>query len=105
MSLARVHLDARNDSRIGENFDKGSAILLLLANRLVVEDRAADALAEPGRGHNQLPIGAPGLLGQGNPQPGKSFVAGWITFIHRQQTLVAGDQLARGVDKLLRVHL
>jgi hypothetical protein len=23
---------------------------------------------------------------------GKSFVAGWITFIHRQQALVAGNQ-------------
>ena len=102
---AGVDFDAGNDSRIGEDFDKGSAIFLLLADRLVVEDRATDALTETGRGHNQLPIGAPGLLGLGNPQPGKSFVAGWIAFIHRQQALVAGDQRPRGVYQLLRIHL
>src|SRR5208337_4676503 len=75
-----VNFDAGNDSRIDEDFDKGSAIVLLLADRLVVEDRATDAFAEAGRGHNQLPIGAPSLLCLGNPQPGKSLVAGWIAF-------------------------
>ena len=43
-----VDLDAGNDSRIGEDFDKGSAIFLLLADRLVVEDRATNALTETG---------------------------------------------------------
>src|SRR5208283_4595914 len=100
-----VNFDAGNDSRIDEHFDKGSAIVLLLADRLVVEDRATDAFAEAGRGHNQLPIGAPSLLGLGNPQFGKSFVAGWIAFIHCQQALVTGDQRPRGVDKRLRIHL
>ena len=100
-----VNFDAGNDSRIDEDFDKGSAIFLLLADRLVVEDRAADALTEAGRGHDQLAIGAPGLLGLGNPQLGESFVAGWSAFIHRQQALVAGDQRPRGVYKLLRIHL
>src|SRR5450759_843664 len=100
-----VNFDAGNNSGIGDDFDKGSAICLLLADRLVVEDRATNALTETGRGRNQLPIGAPGLLGLGNSQPGKSFVAGWITFIHRQQALVAGDQRSRGVYKLLSIHL
>ena len=98
---AGVNFDAGNDSRIGDDFDKGSAIFLLLADRLVVEDRATDALTETGRGHNQLPIGAPGLLGLGNPQLGKSFVAGWIAFIHRQQALVVGDQRLGSGYKLL----
>src|SRR5271154_4295459 len=35
---AGVDFDAGNDSRIGEDFNKGSAILLLLADGLVVED-------------------------------------------------------------------
>ncbi len=100
-----VNLDAGNDSRIDDDFDKGSAVFRLLADRFVVEDRPTDALAEAGRGHDQLPIGAPGLLGLGNPQPGKSFVAGWSAFIHCQQALVAGDQRARGVCKLLYIHL
>jgi hypothetical protein len=84
---------------------KGSAIFLLLAYRPVVEDRPADAFAETGRGHDQLPIGAPGFLCLGNIQPAQSFVACWNTFIHRQQALIAGDQLVRGVYQLLRIHL
>ncbi len=40
-----------------------------------------------------------------NPQPGKPFVTGWITFIPRQEALVAGDQCPAGVYKLLRIHL
>ena len=45
---AGVDFDAGNDSRIGDGFHEGSAVFLLLADRLVVEDHAADALAEPG---------------------------------------------------------
>ena len=41
----------------------------MYAAGLVVEDHAADALTETGHGHNQLPIGAPGFLGLGHPQP------------------------------------
>jgi len=75
-----------------------------MADRLIVEDRATNALTEPGRGYNQFPIGTPCFLGLGNPQPSKSFVAGGITFIHRQQALVAGDQRPRGVYQLLCIH-
>ena len=100
-----VNLDAGDDPRIGDDLDEGSAIFLLLADRLVVEDRPTDGLAEAGRGHDQLPIGAAGLLGLGNPQPGESFVAGRSAFIHRQQALVVGDQRPRGVYQRLCIHL
>ena len=100
-----IYLNAGNDPRSGDGFNKGSAIFLPLPDRLVEEDRAANALTETGRGHDQLPIGPPRLLGLGNPQPGKSFVAGRIAFIHRQQALVAGDQHPRGVYKFLRIHV
>ena len=40
---ADVDLDAGNDARIGEDLDKGRAVFLPLADRLVVEDRATDA--------------------------------------------------------------
>src|ERR1700674_395157 len=66
---------------------------------------STNTLAETGGRHNQLPIGAPGLLSLRNPQLGKSLVAGWITLIHRQQALVAGHCRPRGVYKLLRIHL
>jgi len=42
---ARIHFDSRNDSRVDEDFDKGSAVALLLTDRLVEENRAADALS------------------------------------------------------------
>ena len=97
---AGVNFDAGNDSRIGDDFNKENAIFLPLADRLVVEDRATNGLTETGRGHNQLPPCAPGLLGLGNPQSGKSFVAGWITLIHCQQAFVAGDHRHRSFYKL-----
>ena len=70
-----VNFDAGNDSRIGDDFNEGRAIFLLLADCLVVEDHATDALAETRCGNYQLPISAPGLHRLGNPQPGESFVA------------------------------
>jgi hypothetical protein len=40
-----------------------------------------------------------------NPQLGKSFVAGWVTFIYRQQALVAGNLRFRGLCKLSPIHM
>ena len=76
---AGVDLDAGDDARLrSSDLDEGSAVSVSLADRLVVQDRAADALAETGRGHDQFPIGAPRLLGLGNPQRGKAPVAGGL---------------------------
>src|SRR5665648_602048 len=100
-----VNFDAGNDSFIGDGFDKRRAVFLAPADRLVVEDRSADALAQAGRGHDQLPIGPPDFLGLGNAQCGKSSVDGRIAFIHRQQALVAGDERPRGAYQVLRTHL
>ena len=88
---ASVNFDTGNDSLIGNGFNKGSAIFLMLADRLVIKDRATNGLPQTGRGDNQLPVGAPRLFGLGNPQLGKSFVAGWITLIHCQQAFIASD--------------
>jgi hypothetical protein len=88
---ASIDFYAGDDSRVGDDPDKGSAIRLPLADRLVVEDRAADAFTETGRGYDQLAIGTPGFFGLGNPQSGKSSVAGRSALIHRQQALVIGD--------------
>jgi len=69
---------------------KGVPSFLFLPNCLVVEDYSADAIPQTGRGDNPLPIGAPGFFRLGNPQLGKSRVAGRGAFIHRQQTFIAG---------------
>src|SRR5208337_3129760 len=91
--------------RLDDDLNEGSAIFLLLADGLVIEDCATTALTETGGRHNQLAIGAPGLLGLRNPQLCKSFIAGRITLIHCQQALVTSHQRPRGVYKLLRIHL
>ena len=92
-----INFDAGNDSRIGEDFKKRRAVLLLLADGFVVENRTTDALAETGRGHNQLPIRAPGLHRLRNVELCESFVAGRIAFIHRQQAFVVGNQFAGSI--------
>ncbi len=81
--LADVDFDPGYDPCVGDDLDQGNAVLLVLADRLVVEDHAADALTEAGCGHDQFPIGAPGFHGLRDPHPGKTFVAGRIAFIHR----------------------
>ena len=43
-----VHLDSGDDSRIGKDLHKGSAILLLLADGFVIKDCAANGLSETG---------------------------------------------------------
>jgi len=99
-----IYFNAGNNSRINQDFEKRSAVLLLLADRFVIKNRATDALAETGCGHNQLPIGAPGLHCLRNSQRGEALVAGGITFIHRQQSLVVGEQLFCGIDQKFCVH-
>lgn len=69
----------------------------LLANRLIVEDGAADAFAEAGRSNDQLPICPPHFLRLGNSQLGEAFIAGGRAFIHRQQTFVARNEGPRRV--------
>jgi len=55
---------------------------------------------EPGRSHDQSPVGAPGLLSLGDPRPGEALVASRIALIHRQQSLVAGHQRPCGGQNL-----
>ena len=67
-----------------------------LASGRLVENRSYDFLRylpAPIEGMRAIP----GFNGLGDPQPGKSFVAGWVAFIHRQEALVVGDHRSRGV--------
>jgi len=89
---ADIDFNAGKDSRIVQNLGKGSAVLLLLADCFVVEDRTTDALAEPRCGHEQFPIGASSLFGLGNPSCGESLVASGIALIHCEQAFIVGDQ-------------
>jgi hypothetical protein len=73
------------------HFHEGNATLLPLTEPLVAEDQAADRVAEPRYGNEQLPVGSPGLFGLGDSHLGKSLVARGDAFIDRQQTLAIGD--------------
>ena len=102
---ADVDFNAGNDAGVEEDFYKGCSVFLVLTDRLVVEDRAIDAISQTARGQDQFPIGAPRLDGLGNPRPGETPVAGGIALVHREQSLVAGDQRPRGLHQRLRIHL
>ena len=99
-----VHFDAGNNSRSVEDFKKGGAVLLLLANGFVIKDHTADALPQPGRSDDQFPIRAPGLHRLRNAQLCKTLVAGWVAFIHGQQAFVVVNQLSRIICKCLGIH-
>ena len=100
-----VDFDPGNDSRINDDFDQGSAIVLPLADRFIVENRPTDGLSETRRGDDQLPIRAPGFLRLRNPQPGESLVTSRNAFIDCQKTFVMSNQRPRGVEKRLCIHL
>ena len=102
---AGIDLYAGYDAGVGNGLDKRSAILLPLADRLVVKDDATDTLTKTGRRDDQFAIGTPGLLGLRDPERGKPSVAGRRAFIHRQQALVIGDQGPGGADEVLRRHV
>jgi hypothetical protein len=59
---AGVHLNARNRLGIG-NFHKVDAIFRPLANRLIVENRAASAFTQAWRIQTRLMLGAPSFPG------------------------------------------
>jgi hypothetical protein len=70
----------------------------LLADGLVKQNRAANGLPKSGRCDEHLSVRLACLRSLRNAHCGEPLVAGGITFIHRQQALVVGDQRLRGID-------
>src|ERR1039458_4560525 len=87
-----VDLDPGDNPRLDLNLDKGSAIAFLLPNCLVEKDRPAYALTQSWSGHNHFAISPPSFLCLGNPQAGKSLVAGWSALVHREQAFVVCEK-------------
>ena len=102
---AGVNFDAGNNPCIRQDLDKGSAIFFLLADRLVVENCATNALTKSGRGYDHFAIGAPGFHRLRNTQLRKTLVAGGIAFIHSEQSLVIGYKCPRRIVECLCIHL
>jgi hypothetical protein len=57
-----VDLDPRDDSTPREQLGEGGAVVRALADRLVVEDDAADELLRALGGEEEVAVGPPGLL-------------------------------------------
>ena len=102
---AGVDLDAGDDVGGLQRLRERHAGEGLLADRLVVEDGAADGLAQARRGHDHVAIGAPHLLGLRRCRAWRSAVAGRRALVHREQATVAGDERLGGVDEGLCVHV
>src|SRR2546423_790425 len=62
-----VDLDARDDTLRREQLREGRPVEPVLANRLVVEDDAADVLLDTRRREQEVAVGTPGLLGRLEP--------------------------------------
>src|SRR5208283_5567317 len=95
---ADIHFDPRDDSQVDQGHDERSSVLLLLTDRLIIQDGATDRFAEPWRAQDELPISTPALDRLRDPQASESLVARCIALIHREQTLVACDHTACPVD-------
>jgi hypothetical protein len=91
---AGVDLDAGNDAGLLERLRERHAGERLLADRLVVEDRAADAAAEVRRRHDHVAVGTRASLGLGDAELGEALVAGRRALVHREEAAVAGDERA-----------
>lgn len=83
------------------------AVLRSLADRLVIKDRAADAVAQAGRSDDHFAPGAPSLLGLRNAQGGEPLVAGACAFIHRHRpfpALTSWRAVSMNSDELIWRH-
>jgi len=87
---ACVHLDAGNDTRLNEDFDKGGSVALLLANGFVEEDCTANRRSQPWSGHYQFSISPPRFSSLRNSKLFETLVTGSVALIHREQALVIG---------------
>ena len=65
-------------------------------NRFIIKNHPANRILKARSRHDQLPPGAPGFHGLGNPALLEVLVAGGIAFIHGQQTPAAGHEYPCG---------
>jgi len=102
---AGIDLDSRDDAGVLQRHGERQTCIRLLANRLVVQDRAADALAEPRRRHDHVAVGAARLGALGDAERREAPVARSGALVHREQAAIALHQGACGVGEGLCVHI
>ena len=101
---ALVHLDAGNDALIRQYLDEGSAVRALLAERLVVQDDAADELRRSCRAKEALAVVATVLECRLDADGIETPLDGAVALVRRQDALARCDDGLRCVDHVLKVH-
>ena len=82
--------------RLGEELRERRAVGRRLADRLVVEDHAADVLLEPGRREEHVAVGAPVLLGRLERDRVEALLDRAGALVGGQDPPVVGDDLPCG---------
>ena len=97
---AQVDLDAGNDALRREQLRERRAVVRALANRLVVEDDAADELLDARRREEQVAVGAPALLGRLESDRVEALLDRGGALVRREDALPLGDERLRGLMEL-----
>ena len=101
---AGVDLDPGDRALRGEHLRERRAVVGALADRLVVEDDAADELLHPGRGEQELPVEAPVLLVRLDADRVEALLDRPRALVRGEDPLVVGDDRAGGVVEVVGRH-
>jgi hypothetical protein len=102
---AGVDLDPGDDPLAGQDLGQRGAVGGALAQRLVIQDDAADVLGRPLGGEQQLAVGAAVVLGRGDLDGVEALLDGAAALVGGQDALARGDQRRRGRGQLVCSHL
>ena len=102
---AHVHLDPGDDPAPGEQLREGRAVGRALPDRLVVEDHARDELLRALGREQQVPVGAPVLLGRLDADRVEALLDRPRALVRGQDPLALGHERLRGlVERLSARH-
>ena len=101
---AHVDLDAGHDTELGEEFRERHAVAGLLAQRLVVENDAADRLRHRRRREQQFAVGAARLFGGLEADLVETLLDRARALVRGQNALVCGDHCFRHVLQVYKTH-
>src|SRR3954469_20136205 len=97
---ALVDLDSRDDALRGKQLRERRPVVGLLADRLVVEDDAADVLLGARRREEEVPVGATVLLGRLDTDRVEALLDGAGDLVGGEDPLPLGDEGCGGLVQL-----
>ena len=101
---ALVHLDAGDDGLALEHIRQNASLVVLLGERLLVEDDAADVVGQLIAAKQHLPVLTAVLIGVGNAQLVEALANGAHAFVGGENALSrSGDAIGRLVELILNI--